>query len=47
MPDPGKVPSFTVEVVTDRGVKGYGNGGPGGTVHRTASGEAIVGRGSV
>ena len=30
MPDPGKVPSFTVEVATDRGVKGYGNGGPGG-----------------
>jgi len=30
LPDPGKVPSFTVEVASDRGVKGYGNGGPGG-----------------
>ena len=30
MPDPGKVPRFTVEVATDRVVKGYGNGGPGG-----------------
>jgi len=29
-PDPGKVPSFTVEVRTDRGITGYGNGGPGG-----------------
>ena len=29
-PDPGKVPSFTVEVETDKGIKGYGNGGPGG-----------------
>ncbi len=28
--DPGKVPSFTVEISTDKGVKGYGNGGPGG-----------------
>jgi L-rhamnonate dehydratase len=24
------VPSFTVEVSTDKGIKGYGNGGPGG-----------------
>ena len=24
------VPSFTVEVTTDKGIKGYGNGGPGG-----------------
>ncbi|MBI2687750.1 MAG: L-rhamnonate dehydratase [Acidobacteria bacterium] len=24
------VPSFTVEVTTDKGLKGYGNGGPGG-----------------
>ncbi|MBI3683527.1 MAG: L-rhamnonate dehydratase [Acidobacteria bacterium] len=29
-PDPGKVPSFTVEISTDKGVKGYGNGGPAG-----------------
>lgn len=29
-PDPGKVPSFTVEITTDKGIKGYGNGGPGG-----------------
>jgi L-rhamnonate dehydratase len=29
-PDPGKVPSFTVEISTDKGIKGYGNGGPGG-----------------
>ncbi len=30
MPDQGKVPSFTVEISTDKGIKGYGNGGPGG-----------------
>ena len=30
LPDPGKVPSFTVEISTDKGVKGYGSGGPGG-----------------
>ncbi len=29
-PDPGKVPGFTVEVSTDKGIKGYGVGGPGG-----------------
>ena len=29
-PDPGKVSSFTVEISTDKGIKGYGNGGPGG-----------------
>jgi L-rhamnonate dehydratase len=29
-PDPGKVPGFTVEISTDKGIKGYGNGGPGG-----------------
>ncbi len=29
-PDPGKVPSFTVEISTDKGIKGYGTGGPGG-----------------
>ena len=29
-PDPGKLPGFTVELTTDKGVKGYGNGGPGG-----------------
>jgi L-rhamnonate dehydratase len=30
LPDAGKVPSFTVEIATDKGVKGYGSGGPGG-----------------
>jgi L-rhamnonate dehydratase len=30
LPDPGKVPSFTVEITTDNGIKGYGSGGPGG-----------------
>jgi L-rhamnonate dehydratase len=30
MPDAGKVPGFTVEITTDKGVKGYGSGGPGG-----------------
>lgn len=30
LPDPGKVPAFTVEVTTDKGLKGYGSGGPGG-----------------
>ncbi len=30
LPDPDKVPSFTVEISTDKGVKGYGSGGPGG-----------------
>jgi L-rhamnonate dehydratase len=25
-----KIPSFTLEISTDKGVKGYGNGGPGG-----------------
>src|SRR5882724_10346376 len=29
-PDPGKVPGFTVEIATDKGLKGYGSGGPGG-----------------
>src|SRR5688572_17418228 len=29
-PDPGKLPGFTVEISTDKGVKGYGSGGPGG-----------------
>ena len=29
-PDGGKVPSFTVEIATDKGVTGYGAGGPGG-----------------
>ena len=28
-PDPGKVPSATVEITTDKGIKGYGSGGPG------------------
>jgi L-rhamnonate dehydratase len=31
-PDDGKVPSFTVEISTDKGIKGYGNGGPGGAM---------------
>src|SRR5215472_15317904 len=30
LPDPGKLPGFTVEISTDKGVKGYGSGGPGG-----------------
>jgi len=30
MPDPGKLPGFTVEITTDKGVKGYGAGGAGG-----------------
>ena len=30
MPDPGKVAGFTVEISTDKGIKGYGQGGPGG-----------------
>jgi L-rhamnonate dehydratase len=30
LPDPGKVPGFTVEIATDKGLKGYGSGGPGG-----------------
>jgi L-rhamnonate dehydratase len=30
MPDPGKIPGFTVEIGTDKGLKGYGSGGPGG-----------------
>src|SRR5690349_17100394 len=29
-PDAGKVPSFTVEISTNKGIKGYGSGGPGG-----------------
>lgn len=29
-PDPGGVSSFTVEIETDKGLKGYGSGGPGG-----------------
>ena len=29
-PDPGKLPAFTVEITTDKGVKGYGSGGAGG-----------------
>src|SRR5258707_12502353 len=29
-PDPGKLPGFTVEITTDKGVKGYGGGGAGG-----------------
>ena len=30
MPDPGKLEGFTVEIATDKGVKGYGQGGIGG-----------------
>jgi L-rhamnonate dehydratase len=29
-PDPGKFAGFTVEISTDKGLKGYGSGGPGG-----------------
>ncbi len=29
-PDTGKIPGFTVEITTDKGITGYGNGGPGG-----------------
>jgi len=29
-PDPGGVSGFTVEITTDKGIKGYGSGGPGG-----------------
>src|SRR6478672_3568702 len=29
-PDPGKLGPFTVEITTDKGVKGYGTGGIGG-----------------
>jgi L-rhamnonate dehydratase len=29
-PDPGKFGGFTVEITTDKGIKGYGSGGPGG-----------------
>ncbi len=29
-PDPGKLEDFTVEVTTDKGIKGYGNGGRAG-----------------
>jgi L-rhamnonate dehydratase len=31
-PDPGKLGGFTVEISTDKGVKGYGSGGTGGGV---------------
>jgi L-rhamnonate dehydratase len=30
MPDPGKLGGFTVEISTDKGLKGYGSGGAGG-----------------
>lgn len=29
-PDPGKLDDFTVEITTDKGIKGYGNGGRAG-----------------
>ena len=28
MPDPGKLPGFTGEIMTDKGIAGYGQGGP-------------------
>jgi len=31
-PDAGKVPGFTVEIATDKGIKGYGTGGAGGGI---------------
>ncbi|MDQ2899491.1 MAG: L-rhamnonate dehydratase [Acidobacteriota bacterium] len=31
-PDPGKLPGFTVEISTDKGVKGYGQGGLAGGI---------------
>ena len=47
-PDPGKLPGFTVEISTDKGVKGYGNGGTGGgPVCRAASHQAAGRRRSV
>jgi len=30
MPETGMLPSFTVEISTDKGIKGYGQGGPAG-----------------
>ena len=36
MPDPGKLEGFTVEISTDKGVKGYGSGG-------IAGGEVVMG----
>jgi L-rhamnonate dehydratase len=30
MPEPGMLPSVTVEITTDKGIKGYGSGGPAG-----------------
>jgi L-rhamnonate dehydratase len=30
MPDPGKLPGFYVEITTDKGIKGFGQGGPAG-----------------
>lgn len=36
MPDPGKLEGFTVEISTDKGVKGYGSGG-------TAGGQVVTG----
>src|ERR1035437_3074487 len=36
MPDPGKLEGFTVEISTDKGVKGYGSGG-------IAGGEGVMG----
>ena len=37
MPDPGKLETFTVEISTDKGVKGYGNGGIAGCAQYSAS----------
>jgi len=30
MPNPGKLPGFYVEIATDKGIKGFGQGGPAG-----------------
>ncbi len=44
-PDPGKLPPFTVEVATDKGINGYGNGGPaGGQVAVDHLAKLMVGR---
>ena len=48
MPDPGKLPGFTVEISTDKGIKGYGSGGAAGRNDRgRASRQAAAGRGPV
>ena len=37
-PDPGGVSGFWVEISTDKGIKGYGSGGPGGGLCRLPPG---------